>query len=174
MPAWKTLGFAMTAAALTSATPILISKPAIALEKKPALSLEIAQKMAAGCLAKAQEKGWKMNIAIVDDGANPVFFERMDGAYLGSGDVAHNKAATSAKFPFSTRQFQELAFGKDLKGGPVPGIADVPGIITFAGGLPIMTADKTHIGGIGVSGGTADEDEMCSQAGLDAVKDQLQ
>ena len=36
-----------------------------------------------------------------------------------------------------------------------------------------MTADKVHIGGIGVSGGSADEDEMCSQAGIDAVKDQL-
>jgi glc operon protein GlcG len=174
MPTLKTLSFALTAASLASATTMLISKPAIALEKKPALSLDIAQKMAGGCAAKAHEKGWKMNIAVVDDGANSVVFERMDGAYLGSGDVAHSKAATSAKFPFSTRQFQELAFGKDLKGGPVPGIADVPGVITFAGGLPIMTADKTHIGGIGVSGGTADEDEMCAQAGLDAAKDQLQ
>ena len=173
MPTLRTLGFALTAATIASATSILTCKPALALEKKPALSLELAQKMAAGCVAKAQEKGWKMNIAVVDDGANPVFFERMDGAFLGSGDIAHNKAATSAKFPLPTRQFQELAFGKDLKGGPVPGIADVRGLITFPGGLPIMTADKTHIGGIGVSGGTGDEDEMCSQAGLDAVKDQL-
>jgi glc operon protein GlcG len=66
-----------------------------------------------------------------------------------------------------------LAFGKDGKPGMVPGIADVPGIITFAGGLPIITASKVQIGGIGVSGGTSDQDEQCSQAGLDAVKDDL-
>jgi len=39
--------------------------------------------------------------------------------------------------------------------------------------LPIMTEDKVHIGGIGVSGGTSDQDEMCAQAGIDAVKDSL-
>ncbi len=55
----------------------------------------------------------------------------------------------------------------------MPGIAQVPGIIAFAGGLPIMTADNVHIGGIGVSGGTADQDETCAQAGIDSVKDAL-
>jgi uncharacterized protein GlcG (DUF336 family) len=55
----------------------------------------------------------------------------------------------------------------------IPGIAQVPGIIAFAGGLPLMTADKAHVGGIGVSGGTADQDEECAQAGIDAAKDML-
>jgi uncharacterized protein GlcG (DUF336 family) len=68
---------------------------------------------------------------------------------------------------------EQLAYGKDLKGGTVPGLALVPGIIAFAGGLPVMTDDKVHIGGIGVSGGTADQDETCAQAGIDAVKDAL-
>ena len=77
-------------------------------------------------------------------------------------------------FPFPTRGIEQLAYGKDLKGGQLPGIAQVPGIIAFAGGLPIMTADKVHVGGIGVSGGTADQDEECAQAGLDAVKDALE
>jgi len=53
-----------------------------------------------------------------------------------------------------------------------PASSEVPGIIAFAGGLPIMGAGA-HIGGIVVSGGTADEDEACAQAGLDAVKDML-
>jgi len=151
---------------------ILGSSQGMALDTTPVLSLDIAKKMAAACEAKAQEKGWKMNIAVVDSGANPVVFERMNGAYLGSGDVARNKAETSAKFPFPTRFVEELAYGKDKKGGALPGIAEVPGIIAFAGGLPIM-AGGAHIGGIGVSGGTADEDEMCAQAGVDAVKDML-
>ena len=44
--------------------------------------------MAAGCEAKAKEMNWKMNISVVDSGANQIFFEKMDGAYLGSGDIA--------------------------------------------------------------------------------------
>src|SRR5215469_6957216 len=146
---------------------------AIAAETKPALSLDMAKKMVAGCEAKAKQEGWKMNIAVVDDGANLVAFERMDGAYLGSVQVAQHKAITSANFPFSTRRFGELAFGKEGKPGMVPGIANFPGIVTFAGGLPIMTANNVQIGGIGVSGGTSDQDEQCAQAGIDAVKSEL-
>jgi len=97
----------------------------------------------------------------------------MDGAYLGSGYISQHKAMSSANFPFATRFFGELAFGKEGKPGAVPGIADFPGIVTFAGGLPIMTANKVQIGGIGVSGGTSDQDELCAQAGLDAIKDEL-
>jgi hypothetical protein len=97
----------------------------------------------------------------------------MDGAYLGSGDVALHKAQTSARFPFPTRGIEQLAYGKDLKGGTVPGLALVPGIIAFAGGLPIMTEDKVQIGAVGVSGGTADQDETCAQAGIEAAKDAL-
>jgi glc operon protein GlcG len=83
--------------------------------------------MAAECEAKAKEMNWKMNISVVDSGANQIFFEKMDGAYLGSGDIALHKAQTSARFPFPTRGVQELAYGKDLKGGMVPGLALVPG-----------------------------------------------
>jgi glc operon protein GlcG len=93
----------------------------------------------------------------------------MDDAFKGSIYISQHKAMTSANFPFPTRVFGELAFGKDGKPGMVPGIADVPGIITFAGGLPIMTASKAQIGGIGVSGGTSDQDEECAKAGLEAV-----
>ena len=150
-----------------------VAQRASALDKTPVLSLDLAKKMAAGCEAKAREMSWKMNISIVDTGANEIFFERMDGAYLGSGDIARHKAETSARFPFPTRGVEQLAYGKDLKGGTVPGLALVPGIIAFAGGLPIMTDDKVQIGGIGVSGGTADQDEACAQAGIDAVKDAL-
>jgi len=151
----------------------ILSSAAIAAETKPAINLDIAKKMVAACEAKAKQEGWKMNIAIVDDGANLVAFVRMDGAYLGSGMIAQHKAMTSAKFPFSTRQFSEIAFGKEGKPGMVPGIANFPGIVTFAGGLPIMTANKVQIGGIGVSGGTSDQDEQCAQAGIDAVKGDL-
>ena len=152
---------------------ILCSSATMAFEKKPALKLDLAKKMAAGCEAKASQEKWKMNIAVVDDGANLVFFEKMEGAFKGSIYISQHKAMTSANFPFPTRMFGEIAFGKEGKPGMVPGIADVPGIITFAGGLPIVTGSKVQIGGIGVSGGTADQDEECAKAGLDAVADEL-
>jgi uncharacterized protein GlcG (DUF336 family) len=152
---------------------VICSSAVMAADSKPAINLDIAKKMVAACEAKAKREGWKMNIAIVDDGANLVAFERMDGAYLGSILIAQHKAITSANFPFSTRGFSELAFGKEGKPGSLPGIANFPGIVTFAGGLPIMTANKVQIGGIGVSGGTSDQDEQCAQAGIDAVKDEL-
>jgi glc operon protein GlcG len=159
--------------ALLMALIILCNSPALAMNQSPVLSLDLAKKMAAGCEAKAKEMNWKMNISVVDSGANQVFFEKMDGAYLGSGDIALHKAQTSARFPFPTRGVEQLAYGKDLKGGALPGLAMVPGIVAFAGGLPVMTADNVHIGAIGVSGGTADQDEICAQAGLDAAKDSL-
>ena len=149
------------------------SSAATALETKPMLSFDLARKMAAACEAKAKQEKWLMNIAVVDDGANLVYFEHMDGAFKGSIYIAQHKAMTSANFPVATRMLGELAFGKEGKPATVPGIADVPGVIAFAGGLPIMTANKVHIGGIGVSGGTSDQDEDCARAGIDAVQDDL-
>jgi len=103
--------------AMAAALAICLSPAAKALDKSPELSLEVAKKMAAACEAKSKEQNWKMNISVVDDGANEIFFEKMDGAYLGSRDIALHKAQTSARFPFPTRFVQELAYGKDLKGG---------------------------------------------------------
>jgi glc operon protein GlcG len=168
----RTISWAHAAVA-TIAGVILCGSAATALETKPTLTLDLAKKMAAGCQAKAKQENWKMNIAVVNDGTNLVYFEHMDGAFLGSIYISQHKAMTSANFPFPTRALGEIAFGKDGKPGMVPGIADVPGIITFAGGLPIMTGGKVQIGGIGVSGGTADQDEECAKAGLDAAADDL-
>jgi uncharacterized protein GlcG (DUF336 family) len=151
----------------------LFAASAAALDKKPVITLELAKKMIVGCEAKAQQQGWKMNIAVVDNGANLVAFERMDGAYLGSGYVAQHKAMSSVNIPIPTRTIGEIAYGKDQQPPRLPGIALIPGVIAFPGGLPVTTADKTLVGAIGVSGSTSDNDEICAQAGLDAVKDLL-
>ena len=79
---------AVCTAATAMVLAIGLSHQASALEKTPVLSLDLAKKMAAGCEAKAKEMSWKMNISVVDGGASEIFFERMDGAYLGSGDIA--------------------------------------------------------------------------------------
>ena len=140
--------------------------PAIAQEMKPMLTLATAQKMAAGCEAKAKAEGWKMVIAIVDDGGNLKHFSRMDDSFLISVKVSQMKANTSAGVPFSSKKFGEVAQA-------IKGLELVPNTATFAGGLPIVTGSGKHIGAIGVSGATADQDEACAQAGLDAVKDLL-
>jgi glc operon protein GlcG len=144
----------------------LASASAFAQEKKTVLNLETAKKMAAACEAKAKAEGWKMNIAIVDAGGNMKYFLRQDDAFLGSVKIAQLKANTSSSFPFSTKQIGEIAKN-------VPGIAFVPGIVTFEGGLPIKTGGGEPIGAIGVSGGTAEQDGICAQAGLDAVAGDL-
>ena len=139
---------------------------ALALEMRPILTLDVAKKMAMACEAKAKQEGWKMNIAIVDNGGNLKFFLRQDDAFLKSIEIAQLKAGTSAGFPFSTKQIGEITT-------KVPGIAFVPGVVTFEGGLPILTADGKQVGAIGVSGGTAEQDGMCAQASVDAVKNDL-
>ena len=146
---------------------LFATSSASALEMRPVLTLDMAKKMAAACEARAMKEGWKLNIAIMDSGGNLVYFERMDNAFLKSIDIAMLKAETSAGFPFPTKVLEEIAKTR------VPGIAHVPGIATFEGGLPVMTADGVHIGSIGVSGARADEDGICAQAGIDAIADEL-
>lgn len=150
-----------------SAASLLAAGMAGAVETRPILTLDVAKKMAAACEARAKQEGWKMNIAILDAGGNLKHFVRMDDAFLKSIDIALLKAETSAGFPFSTKQVGEIAASR------VPGIAYVPGIVTFEGGVPIKTAGGVHIGAIGVSGASAEQDGVCAQAALDAVASDL-
>lgn len=147
---------------------------AAAQEMKPVLTLDMAKKIAEACEAKAAAEGWRpINIAVYDDGGNLKVFHRQDNAFLGSIQISQMKGHTSAMFPFSTRVFAEIAHGKDGAPGRAPGIAMVPGIASFAGGVPIMTASGAQIGGVGVSGATADQDEECAQVGINAIADML-
>lgn len=134
-------------------------------ESRVGLSFPTARRIADGCEAFAKAKGWRMVIAVDDEGANLKYLARMDDSFLVSLRIAQDKAATSARAPVSTRKWGELSTG-------TKGLDLVPGTVSFAGGLPIFAAGH-HIGGIGVSGGTQDEDELCAQAGLDGVKDLL-
>ena len=153
---------------LAAAVTLLgLSVSAEAQQQKTVLGLEAAKKMAAACEETARKEGWNMIIAIVDDGGNLKHFSRMDNSFRASIEIAQLKANTSSGFPRSTRQVGEIAQQR------APGIVHVPGIVTFAGGLPIITAKGEHIGAIGVSGATSDQDEVCAQAGLDAVKAEL-
>jgi glc operon protein GlcG len=144
----------------------------LALDMRPTVSLELAKRMADACEAKATQEGWKLNIAVVDAGANLILFRRMPDAYLGSIDIALNKARSSARLPFPTRRLADIVYGQDGKGGRTPGLAHVDGLTAFPGGLPIKVGDAL-VGAIGISGATGDQDEECAQAAIEAIADEL-
>ncbi len=133
---------------------------------QPALDLATAKAIAEGCEKYAASKGWRMITAVHDSAGNPKYFSRMDGSILISVQVAQLKADTSASLPVSTRQFRELAKG-------IPGAEVLPRTTSIIGGLPIMTSKGVHIGGVGVSGGSEEEDEECAKKGLEAAKNLL-
>ena len=106
-------------------------------------------------------------------GADLILFRRQDDAFLGSINIAINKATSSAMIPRSTRKVGELAYGENGNLGPRPGVATVDFLVPFAGGLPIRTDSGVLLGAIGVSGASSDQDEECAQAAIDAVRDLL-
>lgn len=144
------------------------SVSAHAQDARPALNLETAQKMGAACLALAKTEGWPMHVAIVDNHGNLKFYARMDGTSLLPQKIAIMKAETSAGIPVPTKNLGALAYPEG-NAGP---FTSIPGVIFFEGGVPIMGAGG-HLGGIGVSGSSAENDGKCAQAGIDAVATML-
>jgi uncharacterized protein GlcG (DUF336 family) len=151
---YAVLALAMTAFAATTD----------AQELRPTITAATAKKMADACEAKARAEGWKMIMAVVDEGGNLKYFRRMDGAFLGSIQIAQLKANTAAAFPASTKQLDEVAQKN------VPGLVHVPGFLMIEGGIPVITAKGAQIGAIGVSGASAEQDGVCAQVAVDAVK----
>ena len=142
-----------------------------ALEQRPILSVAVAEKMALACEKFGEQQGFKpLNIAIVDEQGNLIYFRRKRDSYRGSIEIAINKAWTSAKFPFPTRLLGEAIVNREP--GKVHGIQFMERLIIFPGGLPIMSG-KHHVGAIGVSGATGDQDEACAKAGLEAAQGDL-
>ena len=132
----------------------------------PDISLKQAQAIVAAAEKKAAEIDTKMDIAVVDAGANLKAFARMDGAWLGSIDIAIKKAKTSRFFDFPTGVIGELS----QPGGPLFNIeVSNGGLITFPGGLPIKNSDGDVIGAIGVSGSSVENDHTVAEAGVAAL-----
>ncbi|MFZ0831134.1 MAG: heme-binding protein [Thermoplasmata archaeon] len=117
-------------------------------------------------MKKAQELKTKMDIAIVDAGANLKGFIRMDEAWIGSIDIAHKKAKTARYFNMNTGEIGKLS----QPGGPLYNIEHSNGgLISFPGGIPIKNAQGEVIGAIGVSGSTVEHDHAVAEAGAKAV-----
>lgn len=130
------------------------------------VTLSQAQAAVEAARAKAEEIGVPMNIAVVDAGNNLSAFARMDGAWLGSIDIAQNKAYTARSFDMSTKDLEPLCQPNQ----PLYGIeaSNQGRLIIFAGGIP-LTDGETVIGAIGVSGGSVENDHEVAEAGVAAL-----
>jgi len=139
-----------------------LALPALAQDTRPVLSSESAGIIVDGCLAWAEENDIQIIISVYDQGVDLMAFQRMDGAPMGSIEISEWKGRSSANFDRPTAEFAELA-------PDYPAIYSAPGIATFRGGVPIRTVDGTHIGGVGVSGASSENDERCAHAGIAAA-----
>jgi uncharacterized protein GlcG (DUF336 family) len=127
------------------------------------LSLDEARRITDAGIARAQTMGVAMNIAVVDAGGHLLHFVRMDGAWLGSADVAIKKATTAVLFRMPTDALGEMT----QPGGSLYGIeVSNGGLISFGGGLPILDPDGRTIGAVGVSGGAVEQDIAVAEASL--------
>ena len=130
------------------------------------LTLEAAERIVAAAKQKAAEISTKMDIAVVDAGGNLKAFARMDGAWLGSIDIAQRKARTARWFDMNTGEIGKLS----QPGGPLYGIEHSnAGLITFPGGVPLKNAKGEVVGAIGVSGSTVENDHTVAAAGAAAL-----
>ncbi len=131
------------------------------------ITLQQAKTVMSAALEKSMEIGVKMDIAVVDAGVNLKAFARMDGAWLGSIDIAQKKAATARYFDMNTGEIGKLS----QPGGALYNIEHSNGgLISFPGGIPLKNASGEIIGAIGVSGSTVENDHTVAQAGADALK----
>ncbi len=130
------------------------------------IRLADARRILAAAEKKAVEIGQPMNVAVVDEGGNLVAFERMENAWLGSIDISQKKAWTSRAFDITTKdlgthsQSGDQFFGIHASNGGK--------VMIFAGGIPLKQDGKV-VGGIGVSGGSGEQDHAVAEAGAAAL-----
>ena len=122
------------------------------------ISLQRAQAVAQAAVAEAARRGWQLNVAVVDSGANLVTFVRMDGAQLASIAISEHKARTAVKYRRPTKAFEDAV----QKSGFNYALT-LDDIIASRGGIPLIEDGKI-IGAIGCSGGTGSQDEAACAA----------
>ena len=136
------------------------------------VTLADAKRIIAAAEKKAEQIGQPMNIAVVDAGGNLVAHVRMDEAWLGSikawigsVDIAINKAWTSRAFDIPTKELAELSQSGDQFFGIHA--SNHGRVMIFAGGMPLKRGDEV-VGAIGVSGGMGKQDQAVAEAGAEA------
>jgi uncharacterized protein GlcG (DUF336 family) len=130
------------------------------------ITLADARRIIAAAEKKAEDIKQPMNIAVVDAGGNLIAFERMEGAWIGSIDIAIKKAWTSRAFDIETGELGKLSQSGDQFFG---NHASNDGkVMIFAGGVPLKRGGKV-VGAVGVSGGAGKQDQAVAEAGAAAL-----
>jgi uncharacterized protein GlcG (DUF336 family) len=136
-------------------------------ERLMQLTSDLADMLIAAARAKAKAIGIAVSVAVLDSAGHMKAFSRMDGAWLGSSDVALRKARTSVLFEAETQSMWDIckpdaqAHGLEHTNG---------GLVTFAGGIPPRAVNGDLIGAIGVSGGQVEQDFAVATAGAASLR----
>jgi len=134
-------------------------------EKSHIIHWQAASAAVMAAVVKAEELGIAINVAVVDSGGNLAAFLRMPHAFLHSIDIAKDKAYTSAGFRFPTSAWKDIFNTEKML---AKGMPPRKRLVVFGGGIPIEV-NGMNLGGIGVSGGTEEEDIICAEAGVSAL-----
>jgi uncharacterized protein GlcG (DUF336 family) len=125
-----------------------------------------AEALIQAATAEASSLAIAVSIAVMDAGGQIKAFARMDGAWLGSIDVALKKARTSVLFEAETQIIWEVC----KPGAQAHGLESTnDGLVTFAGGIPLRSSDGQLLGAIGVSGGQVAQDHAIAQVAVAAM-----
>ncbi|MGA2567358.1 MAG: heme-binding protein [Pseudolabrys sp.] len=152
------------------AAAAILSSPAGAqrLVSQKNIPLAMAQTIATAALARCQSMGFKVSVSVVDRGGLVLVTLHGDGAGLHTNEGAERKAYTARTFSQPS-----AAFAKRLVERPdTVGSLQYTRVLALPGGLPIKSGDEV-VGAVGVSGSPG-KDDVCSQAGIDKVADQLE
>jgi len=124
-----------------------------------------AQRAVEASAGKAVELGVRINVSIVDASGLRLAFLRMRGSSLHSISISEDKAYTAASFGIATSEWAEQLKAHSIE--VQQGLRQRPRMVLFGGGIPIRLGGEV-VGGIGVSGASEEQDELCARAGLEA------
>jgi len=133
------------------------------MQSKPVLTLEEVKKIAAAAEQEALSNGWKVVIAICDDGGHPLFLQRLDGAAPISAHIAPEKAKTAALGRRESKIYEDMINNGRVSFLRAPELGGM-----LEGGVPILVDGHT-VGAVGVSGVKSAEDAQIAKAGVAAL-----
>jgi len=136
----------------------------LSLPSRKVLTLEAARVAMQACEAEAAKGGWKVVIAVVDEGGHPIMVHRLDGAQWSSIQTAIEKARAAVAWKRPTRLLEE-----SVNKGRTSFLSIGRGMALLQGGVPIEV-DGAVVGALGVSGVKASDDEIVALAGVNALK----
>jgi len=132
------------------------------------MSLALAKNIAEGALAECRAKGFHTAVAVVDRAGQVMVILRDEQATAQQAEMARRKAYTARMFRATTLEFQKRTSGDSTYAAQ----RDVADILALGGGVPIRVGDDI-IGGVGSSGSSQEQDDLCAKAGIAKVADLL-